>query len=43
MLSAVIAAWLDHPDPAFTMRTYTHSQADALHEAAHLLGSVTST
>jgi integrase len=27
---AVIAAWLGHADPAFTMRTYVHSQDDAL-------------
>jgi integrase len=26
---AVIAAWLGHADPAFTRRTYLHSQDDA--------------
>ena len=30
----VIAEWLGHADPAFTMRTYVHSQNDALHLAA---------
>lgn len=39
---AVIAAWLGHADPAFTMRTYVHSQDHALHEAAKVLGVVTS-
>jgi integrase len=38
----VIAAWLGHADPAFTMRTYVHSQGHALHEAAKVLGDVTS-
>ena len=27
---AVVAAWLGHLDAAFTMRTYLHSQTDAL-------------
>lgn len=40
--TAVIAAWLGHADAAFTMRTYVHSQDDALKAAAHTLGSVTS-
>src|ERR1019366_6739597 len=31
---AVIAAWLGHTDAAFTMRTYVHSQDDALRSAA---------
>lgn len=31
---AVIAAWLGHRDAAFTMRTYMHSQDDALKAAA---------
>jgi len=31
---AVIAQWLGHTDPAFTMRTYVHSQSDALQAAA---------
>jgi integrase len=39
---AVIAAWLGHADPAFTMRTYVHSQDHALHDAAKVLGDVTS-
>ncbi|WP_203935840.1 tyrosine-type recombinase/integrase [Planosporangium mesophilum] len=39
---AVIAAWLGHADPAFTMRTYVHSQDHALHDAARVLGHVTS-
>jgi integrase len=39
--TAVIAAWLGHADASFTMRTYVHSQDDALSEAAQILGSVT--
>jgi integrase len=35
---AVIAAWLGHADAAFTMRTYVHSQDDALKAAALALG-----
>ncbi len=31
---AVISAWLGHSDSAFTMRTYMHSQDDALKAAA---------
>jgi integrase len=31
---AVIAAWLGHADPAFTMRTYVHAQNDAFNVAA---------
>jgi integrase len=34
---AVIAAWLGHADPTFTMRTYVHSQNDALRDAAEAL------
>ena len=30
----VVSAWLGHADPAFTMRTYVHSQNDALKTAA---------
>jgi integrase len=41
--TAVIAAWLGHASPAFTMRTYVHSQHDALRHAADVLGSVTRT
>jgi integrase len=37
---AVIAAWLGHADSSFTMRTYTHSQTDALAAAATSLGSL---
>ena len=40
---ATIAAWLGHADPAFTLRTYVHSQSDALSEAAHALTIVTDT
>ncbi|MGI8869473.1 MAG: site-specific integrase [Mycobacteriales bacterium] len=39
---AVIAAWLGHADGAFTMRTYVHSQDDALRHAAERLTIVTS-
>lgn len=38
---AVISAWLGHGNAAFTMRTYVHSQADELAEAARKLQSVT--
>ncbi|MBP2187868.1 integrase [Nocardia goodfellowii] len=34
---AVIAEWLGHADSAFTMRTYVHSQNDALASAAGTL------
>ncbi|MBE5469582.1 hypothetical protein E3G67_001511 [Mycobacteroides abscessus] len=37
----VIAAWLGHQDPGFTLRTYAHSNNDALAEAAAVLGSIT--
>jgi integrase len=37
----LIAAWLGHTDGSFTMRTYVHSQSDALRAAAQTLGSVT--
>lgn len=33
--TAVISAWLGHSSPAFTMRTYVHSQKDALTAAAN--------
>lgn len=33
----VISAWLGHADAAFTMRTYMHSQNDALADAARIL------
>jgi integrase len=39
--AAMIAAWLGHADAAFTMRTYIHSQDDALRDAGRVLGSVT--
>jgi integrase len=39
---AVIAAWLGHADPAFTLRTYVHSQDEALQDAARVLSNVTS-
>jgi integrase len=38
--AAVIAAWLGHADVAFTMRTYVHSQPDALAEGAQSLARV---
>jgi integrase len=34
---AVISAWLGHADAAFTMRTYGHSQNDALLDASRRL------
>ncbi|RIK16418.1 MAG: site-specific integrase [Acidobacteria bacterium] len=39
---AVIAAWLGHKDASFTMRTYVHSQDDALRSAAAAVSVVTS-
>jgi integrase len=39
---ALIAAWLGHADVAFTMRTYVHSQPDALAEGAHSLARIVS-
>lgn len=38
----VVSAWLGHADPAFTMRTYVHSQNDALRAAALSLQAVVS-
>jgi integrase len=38
----VVSAWLGHADPAFTMRTYVHSQNDALKTAAVCLQRVVS-
>lgn len=38
--AAVIAAWLGHADVAFTMRTYVHSQPDALADGARSLARV---
>ena len=38
----VVSAWLGHADPAFTMRTYVHSQNDALKTAAMSLQRVVS-
>jgi integrase len=37
---AVIAAWLGHADVSFTMRTYVHSQPDALAEGAQTLARI---
>ncbi|MEV0682263.1 tyrosine-type recombinase/integrase [Nocardia sp. NPDC050378] len=37
---AVVSAWLGHCDAAFTMRTYVHSQPDALADAARSLNAV---
>ena len=36
----VIAAWLGHGDVSFTMRTYVHSQPDALAEGAQSLARI---
>jgi integrase len=36
----VIAAWLGHADPSFTLRTYIHAQNDALALAASSLEAV---
>ncbi len=38
--AAVIAAWLGHADVAFTMRTYVHSQPNALADGARSLARV---
>jgi integrase len=38
----VVSAWLGHADPAFTMRTYVHSQNEALKAAAASLQAVVS-
>jgi len=38
--AAVIAAWLGHADVAFTMRTYVHSQPNALADGARILARV---
>jgi integrase len=37
---AIISAWLGHADVAFTMRTYVHSQPDALAQGAQSLARV---
>jgi integrase len=37
---AVIAAWLGHASAAFTMSRYTHSQDQALKDAASSFGRV---
>ncbi len=39
--TVVIAAWLGHQDPGFTLRTYAHSSNDALTQAAATLGAIT--
>ena len=36
----MISAWLGHADPAFTMRTYMHTQDDAMKAAAASLQRV---
>lgn len=41
--TALISAWLGHADLAFTMRTYVHSQPDALATAAQTLAQVVTT
>jgi integrase len=38
----IISQWLGHADPAFTMRTYVHSQSDSLNIAAATLQQVVS-
>lgn len=38
--AAVIAMWLGHTDPAFTLRTYVHPSPDALKGAAAALQRV---
>jgi integrase len=38
--AAVIAAWLGHADVAFTMRTYVHSQPNALANGTQSLARV---
>lgn len=40
---AVIAAWIGHSDASFTLRTYAHSQHEALQAAAAVLGGVVTT
>jgi integrase len=40
---AVIAAWLGHASAAFTLSVYTHSQYDALKDAAGSFGRVVTT
>jgi integrase len=40
---AVIAAWLGHASPAFTLSVYAHSQDDALKAAAGSFGPVVTT
>lgn len=39
--TVVIAAWLGHQDPGFTLRTYAHSTNDALADAAATLATIT--
>lgn len=39
--TVVIAAWLGHQDPGFTLRTYAHSNDNALADAAAILGAIT--
>ena len=34
---SVVAAWAGHADPAFTLRTYAHSQDNAMRDASTLL------
>lgn len=37
--TAVISAWLGHASAAFTLRTYVHSQADALRDAGSVISA----
>lgn len=39
--TVVIAAWLGHQDPGFTLRTYAHSNDTALVDAGAILGAIT--
>lgn len=39
--TAVISAWLGHASASFTMKTYVHSQADALRAAGNVLTTPT--
>jgi integrase len=40
---AVIAAWIGHKDAALTMRLYSHSQDDALRDAADTIATLSAT
>lgn len=40
LVGAILPAWLGHADNAFTLRTYVHSQNDALDAAAEMLQTI---